>query len=99
MDSEVVEVLKEIRDEVRGTNARLDQTNTRLESLEKRVDVGFENTNARISLLEGRLQFVEQSVTKGFQRVTESISGLRTEITAALKDHEHRIRALEKQQG
>ena len=71
----------------------------RLESLEKRVDLGFEKTNARISLLEGRIQFVEQSVTKGFQRVTESISGLRTEITVALKDQEHRIRTLEKQQG
>ena len=38
MDSEVVEVLKEIRDGVRGTNARLDQTNARLESLEGRVE-------------------------------------------------------------
>src|ERR1041385_7130397 len=46
MDSEVVEVLKEIRDGVKGTNARL-------ESLEK-------NTNAHFETVESRLQFVEK---------------------------------------
>ena len=91
--------MESLGERVDHTNARLDVTIMRLESLEKRVDVGFENTNARLSLLEGHLQFVEQSVTKGFQRVSESISDLRMEITAALKNHEHRIRTLEKQQG
>ncbi|MFN7132842.1 MAG: hypothetical protein ACK4N5_12225 [Myxococcales bacterium] len=36
-----VQILREIRDEIRSTNARLDQTNARLEGLEKRV-VGLE---------------------------------------------------------
>src|SRR3954452_10875699 len=85
MDSEVVEVLKEIRDEVKGTNARLDHmdarldrmdgrldhidarvdvTNMRLESLENRVERGFEVTNTRLLLVETTLQRVEESVTK-----------------------------------
>lgn len=105
-----MEVLKEIRDEVKGTNTRLDHTNARLdvtimrlESLERRVDLGFEGTNARLSLLEGSLQFVEKSATKGFERVSESIRDMREKVTEAMKDHEavvdheHRIRALERQ--
>ncbi len=38
MNDEVVEVLKEIRDEVKGTNVRLESLDVRLESLEGRVD-------------------------------------------------------------
>ncbi len=104
MDSEVVEVLKEIRDEAKQTNARLDQTNARLdqtnarlESLEGRVD----KTNARLELVEGCLRFVEKSVSKGFERLSEKIRELGKTLTEQLGnqkmvlDLEHRVRALE----
>jgi len=106
MDSEVVEVLREIRDEVKGTNARLDITNARLdhtnarldvtnmrlESLENRVERGFEVTNTRLLLVETALHRVEESVTKGFIRVAQSIG----EIRADVADAQQRITALEK---
>ena len=37
VDEAILEVLKEIRDEGRQTNSRLDQTNARLESVEEEV--------------------------------------------------------------
>jgi len=37
MESEAVQILREIRDEVRQTNARLDQTNARLGVIETTV--------------------------------------------------------------
>lgn len=38
-------ILREIRDEIRGTNTRLDQTNTRLDETNARLD----ETNARLT--------------------------------------------------
>ncbi|HVT02659.1 MAG TPA: hypothetical protein VHL58_04700 [Thermoanaerobaculia bacterium] len=59
MKDEMLEVLKEIRDEAK-------QTNHRLESLEGRV----ETTNSRLESLEGRVQFVEKRLSAGFEGLT-----------------------------
>jgi len=66
VDNEVVEVLKEIRDEVKGTNVRLDQTNTRLESLEIRVDTGLASLGERVDQTNTRLESLEGRVESGF---------------------------------
>jgi len=115
MDSEVVEVLKEIRDEVKGTNARLDQTNARLDQTNARLD----QTNARLEAVESRLQFVEKRVTNGFAGLGEKIDklaqeqlsgfvtveGVLSRVHAAivhnvtLLDHERRLAAIEKQRS
>lgn len=64
MDSEVIEVLREIRDEVKAgfeqTNGRLDETNGRLDE-----------TNARLEGLEKRVGGVEERLEKGLARVDE----------------------------
>jgi chromosome segregation ATPase len=60
VDEEILDVLKQIRDEAKGTNQRL-------ESLESRVDV----TNQRLQSVESRLQFVE----KGFADAVRDFSG------------------------
>ena len=84
MQDEVLEVLKQIRDEAKQTNVRLEslegrveQTNVRLESLEGHVDAGLqslegrvEQTNAGLRSLEGRVDFLEKRLSKGFESVT-----------------------------
>jgi hypothetical protein len=112
MDSEVVEVLKEIRDGVKATISRLDETNARLESLET-------TTNARLETVDARLQFVEKRIANGFATLGEKIDKLAREqlsgfVTVegvlgrvhaaiinnvALLDHERRLNAIEKQHG
>ena len=55
MDSEILEVLKDIRGEIKETNVRLG-------SLEQRIDVRLEG-------LDGRVDFLEKRVSKGFDRI------------------------------
>ena len=79
MDSEVVEVLKEIRDEVKATNSRLDQTNSRLDQTNSRLD----QTNVRLESVEGRLQFVEKRLTNGFAELSQKIETVAARQTEA----------------
>jgi len=69
MDEQVVEVLKEIRDEAKQTNARLDQTNARLDQTNARLD----QTNTRLESLEGGVDSLEHRLTEGFQVLAEKI--------------------------
>jgi len=86
---EILGVLREIRDEAKQTNARLEslegrvgQTNARLESLEGRVD----QTNARLESLDGRVDFLERRLTKGFAEMNESLNALaRTQADAEMR--------------
>lgn len=49
-------ILREIRDEIRGTNTRLDETNTRLDETNARLTKGFADLGKRIDhLLTGPL--------------------------------------------
>ena len=77
--NEVLQVLKEIRDEAKETNARLgslegrvEQTNVALGSLEGRV----EETNVRLQSLENRTEFLERRVTAGFEKLSGEISAV-----------------------
>lgn len=63
-------LLAEIRDEIRGTNARLDQTNTRLDHTNTRLDQAVDRLDAHDRILvriadilgsmDGRLERVER---------------------------------------
>ena len=108
MDSEVVEVLKEIRDEVRGV--RDEVTGVRDE---------FKGVRDVMQSIDGRLQFVEKRLTNGFADLSQKMDNLAKEQTAgfvsiegvlgrvhaaivnnvAVLDHERRLTAIEKRQG
>ncbi|HEX9405799.1 MAG TPA: hypothetical protein VF975_00675 [Thermoanaerobaculia bacterium] len=110
---EILGVLREIRDEAKQTNVRLDQTNARLDQ-----------TNARLTSLEGRVDFLERRLSKGFSEMSESLNALaraqadgelrlatevvslanvtrelRDVIAEKLTNHEKRLKTLEKHNG
>ncbi len=55
-ESLTVEILREIRDGVRGTNEKIDQTNSRLDQTNSRLD----QTNSRLDQTNFRLDKVEE---------------------------------------
>lgn len=89
-----VEVLKEIRDEVRKTNARLDQTSERLGA---RLD----ETNERLGRLEKRQVEAEIRLATELTAVVGAIHEVRDvlvedrKLRSDVADHEVRIRRLE----
>lgn len=80
-------ILREIRDEIRGTNTRLDHTNARLDHANARLD----DTNARLddtktelgvrleeinTNLTSRLEALETATIRGFEGVRRDLDGL-----------------------
>jgi chromosome segregation ATPase len=57
-DDLTVAILREIRDELKGTNSRLDQTNSRLDQTNSRLD----QTNSRLDQTNSRLEVVEKTL-------------------------------------
>ena len=57
-----VEILKDIRDEIRSTNTRLDTTNTRLEVLRVDLTERLDATNSRLDATNSRLDSVESAL-------------------------------------
>jgi hypothetical protein len=53
-----IEILKSIRDEVRGLNGRVDQTNARLDQVEKRIVDSEIRTATAITDLAGNIQML-----------------------------------------
>jgi hypothetical protein len=94
MDDQVVEILKEIRDEAKQTNVRLDQTNTRLASVEERLEfLGRRQTESEIHLVTEIISLAD---------VTRQVRDLlikRHDDHVAVLDHETRIRSLESRIG
>ncbi len=94
MDSEIITVLREIRDESKQTNLRLEslegrveQTNLRLESLEGRV----EQTNLRLESLEGRveqtnlrLESLEGRVEFVEKRLSHGLESMKTTLAESI---------------
>ena len=81
MDSEVVAILKEIRDEAKQSNVRLESLGGRVEFLEKRVSKGFEVLTSRLDEQAKRqvesetrlVEFLEERVSKGFEVLTSRL--------------------------
>ncbi len=94
-DDVTIEILRSIRDEIRGTNGRIDATNARLERLEV-------STSERLDTVTNRLERLERrQVDTEIRLATEiiAVGGAVKALTAAFKenrDHEKRISALEK---
>jgi chromosome segregation ATPase len=96
-----VSILREIRDEVRKTNQRLDQTNERLDQTNERLD----QTNERLERLERRQTETEVRLATELVAVASAVGEL-TELLRqdrALRqrvdDHERRISAVEQKVG
>ena len=83
---EVIAVLKEIRDEVRQTNVRLDQTNARLESLEGRTEFLERRVTAGFDKLTEQIDTV-------WRRQVESETRLATEVVS-LANVTHEVKDL-----
>lgn len=78
-----VAILREIRDEVRGTNSRLDQTNSRIDQTNSR----FDQTNARLEVVEhtvldaaGQLVILTRYVKNVVDRHEDAIEDLRDRV-------------------
>ncbi len=93
-----IEILKDIRDGIRTTNLRLDQTRT---ELSERLD----QTNERIDRLERRQVESETRIATELIAVAGAVNGLREDLREerALRqrvdDHERRIQAIERRAG
>ena len=94
MDREVVEVLKEIRDEAMKTNARLDQTTAQLDTLTEAVNaLGRRQTESELRLATEVLSLAD---------VTRDVRDL---LSRKLDDHhlivdlEKRVQVLESRQS
>lgn len=74
-----VEILKSIRDEVRGTNTRLDQTNTRFDQM----NVLLDQTNDRLEGLEHRQTETELRLATEIVAVAHAVR----EVRDAVVDH------------
>ena len=85
-------MLREIRDELKGTNARLDglstrvdDTNARLQGLNTSVDARLERLSARVDDTNARLERIDSRVVALGDRQTETEVRLATEIIAVAR--------------
>lgn len=97
----VITVLRDIRDEARKTNARLDQTVERLDQTVERLD----QTVERLDRLERRQVEMEVRLSTELVAVAGAVHEVRDLLRedrgtrAAVLDHETRISALERATG
>lgn len=66
---EIRDEVKEVRNEVKATNSRLDGTNVRLDGTNARL----ESLETRVGGVETRLRFVEKGLENGLNEVTEAV--------------------------
>jgi len=89
-----VEILKEIRDEIRGTNARVDTTNSRLDVANSRLDTLEHALSHRLEAVETTLlDLAEQQ--RFVVRYTKAISERDTRLEPRLSALESRVEKLE----
>ena len=82
-----VEILKDIRDEIRGTNARVDTTNSRLDTMEQALSHRLGAVEITLLDLAEQQRFVV--------RYTKAISERDTRIEPRLTALESRVEKLE----
>ena len=89
-----IEILKDIRDEIRGTNARVDTTNSRLDVTNTRLDTLEHALSHRLEAVETTLlDLAEQQ--RFVVRYTKAISERDTRLEPRLSALESRIEKLE----
>ena len=94
MDSEIITVLREIRDESKQTNLRLEslegrieQTNRGLESLEGRVEqtnLGLESLEGRVEQTNLRLESLEGRVEFLEKRLSHGLEDINTTLVESI---------------
>jgi hypothetical protein len=94
-DSDItVQILKDIRDEIRGTNGRVDTTNSRLDTMNSRLDTMEYALSQRLGAVElTLLDLAEQQ--RFVVRYTKAISERDTRIEPRLTALESRVEKLE----
>lgn len=101
MNDLTVEILREIRDEIRSTNTRLDTTNTRLDTTNARLEATADRLDARLERLERQHVSAELHIATELVAVAAVMGEIRDGLTrdrdlrGAVADHEARIRRLE----
>lgn len=103
--SPLLGVLREIREEIRGTNERLDRTNERLDRTSDRMEAHAERLDGRIDRLadtmhQGHVRLATEVVAMA-QAVGEVRDLLRDRLDdrGRIDDHERRLRHLEHKVG
>jgi chromosome segregation ATPase len=84
----------ELRGEVRGINARFDETNRRIEELNANLSARIEEVNSNLSArieelnanLSARIESLERSLTSRIESVERRIENLEQSVTA-LREH------------
>lgn len=100
-----IEILKDIRDEIRGTNARIDDTNARVDGLREDTNARFDETNTRLARLERRQIDADMRVATLLTSVANSIDDVRVmfredrAVRGRVDDLDRRVGALERRGG
>jgi len=92
-----VEILKEIRDEARGTNARLDTTIKRLDATVERLDTTIERLDVNVARLDTiELTLLDLAEQQRFVvRHTKALAERDSRLELRVGDLEHRVEKLE----
>ena len=79
-----LEILRQIRDEARATNERLDQTNERLDQTNERLDQTNEHLASFEARVDRRLRDQEEATRDGFALVAKHLRRLDQRIDHVL---------------
>ena len=93
-DDVTIEILKDIRDEARASNGRLESLESEVHALRMDTNERFESLERRQTETEVRLSTELVAVAGAVNEVTDL---LRDNLSTTLKDHERRITSLESQ--
>ncbi len=83
-----IDILKDIRDDIRKTNARLDTLTEHVQVLTQRVETGFGGINQRVDALSERLE-------TGFADVNRRLDGVLAISGGHHAELESRVRRIE----
>jgi chromosome segregation ATPase len=95
-------ILREIRDEIRATNTRLDTTNERLETTNERLETTIERldvTIERLDMTNERLSLVEHTVSDAAGQIVLLARYVKNKHESAIDDLRERVTRLEAKSG
>ena len=95
-----VQILREIRDEIRTTNSRLASFEAKTDARFQSIDARFDSMDRRFESLEAttatRFESLERTLVAGFSIVKDSLDGIRAVAIERHLDLDRRITALER---
>jgi hypothetical protein len=100
-----VEILKQIRDEARKTNERLDKTNERLDKTNERLDHVETSLGARLDRMERRQTESDLRLSSELVAVVQAVDKVRDlladrlDLSKKVDDHEKRLAVIEGRLG